>query len=185
MKQYKLWQVAAVIFAQKLNHCIVKATFDTANEWFFYDGTFNGSNSLEQNMNNTWLHENFVAIAEDREIFAYFEGQWTRPLDIITGFRMIHFGKQHSRMMVKAFFAYLDYLFVNRGCMAFNWTVAHKNKYAMVQYERFVRNYCGHKVGTRHFAQKSYTGKISDINLYELTHEEYFDWKGRNFSRRS
>jgi hypothetical protein len=175
----------AVIFSQKLNHYIIKATFDIANEWFFYDGAFTGSNSLEQNTSNTWLYDSFVAVSEDKEIFAYFEGQWARPLDIIISFRTIHFGKHYSRMAVKSFFTYLDYLFVNRGCLAFNWTVAHQNEHALKQYERFIQVYCGHKVGIRHSAKKSYTGKISDINLYELTREEYFKWKGKNFGRKA
>jgi hypothetical protein len=88
-------------------------------------------------------------------------------------------------MAVKAFFTYLNYLFVNRGCMAFNWTVSHQKIHAMVQYERFVKDYCGHKVGTRHSAQKSYTGKISDINLYEIVRDEYFEWQERNYRKRS
>lgn len=125
-----------------------------------------------------------MVVNEKQEIIAYFEGQWLRPMDIITGFRAIHFGKKYSGMAVRSFFAYLDYLFVNRGCMVFNWTVAHLNKYAMKQYDRFVRDYCGHFVGVRHYAQKSYTGKISDINLYEITGEEYFDWKDRGFKKR-
>jgi hypothetical protein len=174
----------AAPFAQQLNLLIMKATFDVANEWFFFDGAHSAASSLEQGMSNTWLHESFVAANEKHEIFAYFEGQWMRPMDIITGFRTIHFGVQYSHMWTKAIFAYFDYLFVNRGCMAFNWSVAHQNKHAMEQYERFVRDYCGHKVGIRHYAQKSYTGKISDITLYEMTSEEYFDWKGRKFRRR-
>jgi hypothetical protein len=114
----------AVPFAQQLNLLIMKATFDPANEWFFYDGAHSGVNVLEQSMSNTWLHENFVAISENKEIIAYFEGMWQRPMDIINGFRTIHFGEKHSRMATKAFFAYLGYLFENRGCQAFNWTVA-------------------------------------------------------------
>ncbi len=141
-------------------------------------------NSLEHNMNNTWLHENMVAVDGNQEIFAYFEGQWLRPMDIITGFRMIHFSKKHSVMTTRAFFGYLDYLFVNRGCMAFNWMVALQNEAALVQYERFVNEYVGHKVGMRHYAQKSYTGKISDINLYEITKSEFFEWKERRFRKR-
>jgi hypothetical protein len=171
----------AALFAQPLNQLIIKATFDPANEWFFYDGAHSGASVLEQGMCNTWLHENFVALSETNEIIAYFEGQWQRPMDIIEGFRVIHFGVAYSRMATKAFFVYLDYLFVNRGCKAFNWMVALQNEHALEQYERFIKNYCGHKVGTRHHAQKSYTGKISDINIYELTSEEYFNWKKRNF----
>jgi hypothetical protein len=114
----------AAPFAQQLNLLIMKATFGVANEWFFYDGAHNGANVLEQGMSNTWLHENFVAINEKREIFAYFEGQWLRPMDIISGFRTIHFGKQYSRMWVKSIFTYFDYLFINRGCMVFNWTLS-------------------------------------------------------------
>ncbi|MDR0558286.1 MAG: hypothetical protein LBG43_10585 [Treponema sp.] len=60
-------------------------------------------------MSNTWLRENFVALSGEREVFAYFEGQWSRPMDIITGFSK-----------------YLEYLFVNRGCQAFNWTARFK-----------------------------------------------------------
>lgn len=166
-----------------MNYRIVEASFDVANEWFFYDGAFNGA-GLEQNASNTWLHENFVAVNEKREIFAYFEGQWSRPMDIVTGFRAINFNKSKSRMFVRALFSYFDYLFVNRGCRALNWMVAVQNEHALEQYERFVRGYCGHKVGVRHYAQKSYMGKISDINLYELTREEYFEWKKRGFSKR-
>jgi hypothetical protein len=175
---------AAAPFAQQLNLLLMKATFDPMNEWFFFDGAHSGGNFLEQGMSNTWLHENFVVVNEKQEIPAYFEGQWSRPMDIITGFRAIHFGKEYSGTVTRLFFAYLDYLFVNRGCMAFNWTVAHLNKYAMNQYDRFVRDYCGHFVGVRHHAQKSYTGKISDINLYEITGEEYFLWKDRGFKKR-
>ncbi|MDR2477978.1 MAG: hypothetical protein LBD48_01550 [Treponema sp.] len=136
-------------------------------------------------MSNTWLRENFVAVNEKKQIFAYFEGQWQRPMDIINGFRLISFNPAQSGMAVRAFFAYLDYLFVNRGCHSFNWTVAIQNIHALEQYERFIKDYCGHKVGTRHHAQKSYSGKISDINLYELTRAEYFEWKERNFKVRS
>jgi hypothetical protein len=175
----------AAAFAQSLNRLIMKAASDPANEWFFYDGAHGGVAVLEQNMSNTWLHEYFVAVSGSGEIFAYFEGQWQRPVDIITGFRTIHFGEKYSRMAVRAFFAYLDYLFVNRGCQVFNWTVAHQNEYALKQYERFVGHHCGHRTGIRHYAQKSYTGKISDIILYELTSKEYFDWKRRNFRAKS
>jgi hypothetical protein len=174
----------AAAFARPLNQLIMKAACDPANEWFFCDGAHSGSEVLEQGMNNTWLHENFVAVSDTREIFAYFEGQWQHPVDIINGFRIIHFGERYSRIAVKAFFTYLDYLFVNRGCQVFNWTVALQNEHALEQYERFVEYYCGHKVGLRHHAQKSYTGKISDINLYEITREEYLDWKGRGFRKR-
>jgi hypothetical protein len=93
----------AAPFAQQLNLLLIKATFDISNEWFFFDGAHSGANSLEQNLSNTWLHENFVAINENKEIFAYFEGQWQRPVDIIAGFRTIHFGEKYSRMAVKAF----------------------------------------------------------------------------------
>lgn len=171
--------------SQQLNLLIMKATMDVSNEWFFYDGAHNGFNVLEHNMSNTWLHENFVALNRNREIIAYFEGVWMRPLDIITGFRIIHFGKQDTHLMVNSLFSYMDYLFTNRGCKAFNWTVAHMNKSALIQYDRFVRDYCGRKVGIRHHAQKSYTGRISDINLYELTKEEYFEWKDREYTARN
>jgi hypothetical protein len=160
---------------------IIKATFDPANEWFFYDGAHSGVNALEQGMSNTWLHENFVAVSENKEIIAYFEAQWQRPVDGSTGFRTMNFMPTTAGLFIRALFSYFDYLFVNRGCQILNWTVALQNEYALKQYERFVKYHCGHKVGTRHHAQKSYTGKISDINLYELTREEYFDWKGRNF----
>jgi RimJ/RimL family protein N-acetyltransferase len=174
----------AAPFAQQLNHLLIKATFDVSNEWFFFDGAHSGANSLEQNLSNTWLHENLVAVNANKEIFGYFEGQWQRPIDIISGFRTINFNPKLSGMFIRALFAYLDYLFVNRGCQVFNWTVAHQNEHALKQYEKFIRYHCGHKVGIRHYAQKSYTGKVSDINLYEITRAEYFDWKVRGFRKR-
>ena len=94
----------AAAFAPQLNYLIMKATLDVANEWFFYDGAHNGANALEINMSNTWLNENVIAISEEKEILAYFEGQWLRPMDIITGFRVIHFGGKHTFMAVKAFY---------------------------------------------------------------------------------
>jgi hypothetical protein len=169
----------AAYFAPQLNRKIIEASFDIENEWFFFDGAFNGT-SLDQNSCNTWMYEKFVAVNKG-DIFTYFEAIWTRPLDIITSFRLINFNKRHPYVFVLAFFKYLDYLFVCRGCQVFNWTVALQNEHALIQYERFIKDYCGHKVGSRKHAQKSYTGKISDINLYELTKEEYFAWKERYF----
>jgi hypothetical protein len=174
--------IPAASLAQELMRKISIATFDPENEWFFYDGAFNSSNCLETSV-NSWLHENFVSVY-NKEIIGYFEGVWNRPLDIIAGFRIINFSKKYSRIFVLSLFKYLNYLFINRGCMVFNWTVALQNEYAMNQYERFIRDYCGHTVGFRHCAQKSYTGKISDIKLYEITQEEYLQWKRRNFKKR-
>jgi hypothetical protein len=37
----------ATAFAYPLDHLIIKATFDSANEWFFYDGAHSGINVLE------------------------------------------------------------------------------------------------------------------------------------------
>jgi len=68
--------------------------------------------------------------------------------------------------------------------MAFNWTVALMNEQAKRQYDRFIKDYCGHTVGIRHYAQKSYTGKISDSMLYEITDKEFFEWKQRGFRKR-
>jgi hypothetical protein len=175
----------AAAFAQPLNHLIIKATFNPANEWFFFDGAHSGANVLEQGMSNTWLHENFAAVSESKEIISYFEGQWQRPLDIINGFRTINFKPDAVGMSLQIFLAYIDYLFVNRGCLAFNWTAALQNEHALEQYECFIKDCCGRRVGIRHHARKSYTGKISDVNLYELIREEYFDWKGKNFRIKS
>jgi hypothetical protein len=174
--------IPAAYVAQELSKKITVASFDPENEWFFFDGAFNFATNIEISV-NTWLHENFVAVY-NKEIVAYFEGIWSRPLDIISGFRTINFSKKYSRIFILALFKYLDYLFVNRGCRVLNWTVALQNCYAMKQYERFVADYCGHRVGIRHHTQKSYTGKISDSYLYEITQEEYLEWKARGFRKR-
>jgi hypothetical protein len=174
----------AAPYAQQLNILISRATFNPENEWFFFDGAFNSASCLENGINiNTWLHENFVAVY-NKEIIGYFEGVWNRPLDIIAGFRTINFTPKYSRIFVSALFEYFDYLFVKRGCTVFNWTVALLNEHALNQYERFVTDYCGHRVGLRHQAQKSYTGKVSDIYLYEIVRDEYLEWKARNFKKR-
>lgn len=33
----------------------------------------------------------------------------------------------------------------------------------------------GHRVGKRHYGQKNYAGEISDVILYEITKEEYYE----------
>jgi len=177
---YKL--VHASFFTQELAKKIMEATFDVKNEWFFADGNFSMV-TLDSNC-NTWSFERFVAIDENNEIIAYFDGTWQRTLNIISSFRTINFKDKSFKTFVDALFAYFDYVFVNRGCMAFNWVVALENKNAVTQYDRFTDKYCGHKVGVRHHAQMSYTGKISSINLYEITREEFFDWKNRGFKKR-
>jgi len=173
--------VPAAYVAQELSRKVTAATFDIENEWFFFDGAFNVSMNIETSV-NTWLHENFVVVC-DKEIIAYFEGHWDRPLDIISGFRCINFSKKHSKVFVETILQYIDYLFTNRGCKAINWIVALQNEHAMKQYDRFVKSYCGRRVGMRHHAQKSYTGKISDVCLYEITQEEYLEYKRRGYTK--
>jgi hypothetical protein len=158
----------------ELTKKIMAATLDVENEWFFGDGAFNTATSFESvGACNTWLYERYVALY-NKEIIACFDGMWSRPVDIIT-----NFNRKYGRLFAVSCLKYLDYLFVNRGCMAFNWSVALQNKHALSQYERFVTHYCGHRVGLRTHAQKSYTGKISDIYLYEISRDEYFAWKSR------
>ena len=158
----KVELIAAGLVSTELLRKITEATFDVRNEWFFADGAFN-TNTIDINNCNSWLTERFVAKYEG-ELFAYFDGAWSRPLDIIVAFRTMNFKPDLGYAFVTALFKYLDYLFVNRGCIAFNWTVAVKNIYALNQYERFIKHFCGHKAGARTHAQKSYTGIISDIN---------------------
>ena len=148
------------------------------NQWFFSDGAFS-ENGIIEHQPNTWLYENFVVL-DDECIIAYFCATWSRPLDIIISFRLILFEKSKAVIMGNAFFEYLDYLFVNRGCKAFNWTVAEKNEHAYRLYEKFIKKYMGHRIGKKHYGQKSYAGVVSDIYLYEITKDEYFNWKQKN-----
>ena len=156
---------------------LVLAGKDLENQWFFTDGAFTELGIIDHQP-NTWLNENFVVL-DDEGIIAYFCATWSRPLDIISGFRFILFEKEKARIGVKAFFEYLEYLFVKRGCKAFNWIVAEKNLHAYNLYEKFIKKYMGHKIGKRHFGQKSYAGIISDVYLYEITKDEYFGWKSK------
>jgi hypothetical protein len=159
----------------ELTRLLIKAGADPENQWFFSDGAFTPETMIER-VPNTWLHENF-AVVSGKEVAAYFEGTWNRPLDIITSFRLIVFNKSKSYTAACAFFEYLDYLFCARGCNAFNWIVAEKNRHAYRVYEKLLRDFCGHHAGKRHCGQKSYAGEVSDIILYEITREEYFTWK--------
>lgn len=168
----------AFLVMQELARLLIKASTNKENQWFFVDGAFNSVESLEQ-IANTWLNENFVVISE-KEIIAYFEASWNRPLDIISEFRLIIFNKTKACTVTKAFFQYLDYLFSVRGCNAFNWIVAEKNTHALQLYEKFIKKYCGHRVGKRTSGQKGYSGEISDVYLYEITKDEYFVWKEKN-----
>ena len=165
----------AYLFYNDLVRLIIKAGNDPINKWFFTDGAFSPENQLER-IANTWQHENFVVLANN-QILAYFEAYWSKPLDIITSFRIIFFEKKQSFCIGKAIFDYFEYLFVNRGCKALNWIVAEKNYHAYRVYEKVIKNYFGHRVGIRHRGQMAYNGEISDIILYEVTQDEYLEWK--------
>lgn len=166
------------LFCNELTRLIVKAGTKVENQWFFVDGAFSSTVAVESKGFDSWNRENFVVVCE-KKIIAYFEGVWERPLDIIMGVRVILFEKEYSLTMGRALLDYLNYLFVDRGCMVFNWSVAIKNKRAYEIYEKFTKRHCGHRVGIRSHAQKGYSGEISDIVLYEITREEFFHWKNK------
>lgn len=165
----------AYLVQNDLTRLITKAGTNPINKCFFADGCFSAEAEIERSP-NTWNRENYVVIA-DREIIAYFESNWSKPLNIISNFRLILFNKRKSCVACKAIFEYFEYLFVSRGCKAFNWFVAEKNIHAHKLYEKFIKKYFGHLVGKRHYGQMAYNGEISDIYLYEATCEEYFEWK--------
>ncbi|MCF0124356.1 MAG: hypothetical protein HUJ68_01115 [Clostridia bacterium] len=159
----------------ELSRQIIKAGTNPINKWFFSDGAFSADIQLEK-CANTWTHENFVVI-ENKEILAYFEAPWNKPLNIISSFRLICFNKKKVKIIGDALFDYFEYLFLARGCNAFNWIVAEKNYHAVRIYRKFIKHYFGHYVGTRHCGQKAYNGEVSDVFLYEITKEEYFNWR--------
>ena len=167
----------AYLFFNELAHIIMKAGMDPVNKWFFSDGCFSAESDLERSP-NTWRRENFVII-QNREILAYCEGYWSKPLNIISNLRLIIFNKSKGFIVAKAIFDYFDYLFVTRGCKAVNWLVAEKNYHAHRVYEKFVNHYFGHYVGKRHSGQMAYNGEISDVLLYEITFDEYIKWKNK------
>lgn len=165
----------AFLFATELTRLIVKAGTDPRNEWFFYNGAFE-SNTLEINSFNSMERENFVVVCE-KKVIAYFEGYWKRPVDIIEGLRIILFDKTKSMECWNALFDYFTYLFEMRGCNAVSWMVSIENSHVYRIYEIMIsRGYC-HKIGIKHHCIKSYTGKISDGVLYEMTKEEYLSLK--------
>ena len=168
----------AYLFHNELAGLLFKASINPINKWFFADGCFSAESDLERSP-NTWLHENCVVI-ENREIVAYCESYWSKPLNIISNFRLIIFNKKKGVIVTKALFDYFEYLFVSRGCKAVNWLVAEKNYHAHRIYEKFIHHYFGHNVGKRHNGQMAYNGEISDVFLYEVTDEEYFKWKKKN-----
>ena len=139
----------AYLVQNELTRLIMKASMDPVNKWFFADGCF----------------------------IAYLESVWSKPLNIISNFRLIIFNKNKGYIVSKAIFEYFDYMFEARGCRAFNWFVAEKNFHACRVYEKFTSHYFGHVCGRRHSGQMAYNGEISDIILYEVTSEEYFRWK--------
>lgn len=161
--------------AKELLRVLTKESVKEENQWFFLEGSFSRFNTVISGF-DSWQYEPFVVI-EDKKIVAYFEAEWARPLNIIVNFRFLLIEKNKTISATKAFFIYLDYLFSSRGCDVFNWTVAIENQHAYKLYDRFILNNCGHKVGGRTRNLISYSGKISDSVLYEITKEEYFYWK--------
>jgi len=171
----------AYLVQNDLTRLIINAGKDPINKWFFADGCFSFNSEIEKSP-NTWLHENFVVI-KDKEIIAYFEANWCKPLNIISNFRLIVFNKRKGFIVTRAIFDYFEYLFVARGCKAFNWFVATKNLHACRVYEKFVDRYFGHFVGIRHYGQMAYNGEVSDILLYEVTADEYLEWKNKKLDK--
>ena len=86
---YKLEPAFAV--APGLARKLVLAGMDLDNQWFFSDGAFT-ENGIIEHQPNTWNNENFVVL-DDEGIIAFFCATWNRPLDIISGFRLILFEK--------------------------------------------------------------------------------------------
>lgn len=166
----------AYTMVMELSRQLVRASTSTENQWFFPEKGFSAS-SLDHG-GNFYLNENFVVICKKR-IVAYFEAHWARPLNNIHNFRLILFDKHRSLEATRAFFDYLDYLFMTRGCQVFSWSVAEKNAHALCLYEKFIRKYCGHRIGKRTRSFLGYSGEISDTIMYELTREEYLAWKDR------
>ena len=74
----------AYLVQNELTRLIIKAGTDPVNKWFFTDGAFTPDSQLERTP-NTWMHENFVVI-ENKQVLAYFEAFWNKPLNIITSF---------------------------------------------------------------------------------------------------
>ena len=172
--------VPASFVRNELVQLIIQAGNDPVNKWFFTDGSFSPDSQLEC-VPNTWQHENFVVMANN-QILAYFEAYWSKPLDIITSLRIIFFEKNKAACIGMAIFEYFEYLFVIRGCKALNWIVAEKNYHAYRIYEKLIKNYFGHRVGIRHRGQMAYNGEVSDVILYEITQEEYLDWKSKKIN---
>lgn len=167
----------AFTVAVGLSRKLVLAGMDDKNQWFFSDGGYS-ENLMLEHQPNTNIFENFVVL-DDSGIVAYFNAMWNKSLNIIVSFRLILFEANKCVSAMKCFFEYLDYLFINRGCKSFNWIVAEKNEYALALYQKFIKKQLGHLVGKRHYGQKSYTGEISDIYLFEITDKEFFYWKNR------
>lgn len=163
------------LFYGELSRLLLKAGTDVKNKWFFTDGAFIPETQLQRTP-NTWLHDNYVVICK-KQIVAYFEATWSKPLSIITSFRFISFDYNSNRAIGNALFDFFEYLFNSRGCNALNWLVAEKNQHAYKIYEKFISNYFGHKVGFRHHGQMAYDGEVSDVLLYEITKEEFRNWK--------
>ena len=104
----------AYLVQNELTRLIIKAGTDPVNKWFFTDGAFTPDSQLERTP-NTWMHENFVVI-ENKQVLAYFEAFWNKPLNIITSFRMIFFEKDKANTIVKALFQYAE-----AAANKFNW----------------------------------------------------------------
>ncbi len=112
----------AYLVQNELSRLLMKAGMNPINKWFFADGCFSAESDLERSP-NTWRRENFAVIS-GREIIAYLEASWSKPLNIISNFRLIVFNKAKGHIVCKAIFEYFDYIFVARGCRTFNWLVA-------------------------------------------------------------
>ncbi len=153
---------------------LANASTKINNKWYFSGTGFNASN-IDRNGDFS-VTENF-AIVSDKKIIAYIESRWLRSIKVLVDFKIILFDDTKKISFVDAVLSYFEYVFISRGCDVITFDVAEKNSSLVKLCSKLSSKYFGHKCGVKTRNLKSLNGEISDAILYEITKEEYFNWK--------
>ena len=153
---------------------LANASTKINNKWYFSGTGFNASN-IDRNGDFS-ATENF-AIVSDKKIIAYIESRWLRSLKVLVDFNIILFDDSKKISFVDAVLSYFEYVFISRGCDVITFDVADKNVPLVNLCSKFSSKYFGHKCGIKTRNIKSINDEVSNAILYEITKEEYLEWK--------
>lgn len=121
-----------------------------------------------------WEKIQMVSVNDEGEVLGYFEADITQTSNVCHSMLVISF-TQNSRRFIQDMFAFIHHLLCVRNYSKIGWTVVPENTAAVRLYDRAVRELGARYVGTYKKHTVLRTGKIVDLDIYELLREDYLE----------